>query len=1038
MSRTDDIIKKIGAHFGVISKDGFTSMLLAGQSMADIDNIPVEPPINQVASLLNTMSDTPYTTPDLIDVIGLIANPASAGNNAEELQGVDVGGSGATTELATQIGGAIKICYGSDSALNLTSDVSNTPYILSKGSSPEDQGYDYSNGNSPSRPYSINAVAGLPTDENSLNRETDPNSGKTMSVTQVLNSKFSPANRDTGALTLFLNAMPTIEVSRAVPFIDVTLVQKGFTLDTASTDATQTQIKKLGLGQFLLGNAIVNPGSVEGQIIGAQDSAINEMQSYERTYEDATTATGASRPEFSSAGMELFTSPQTMINADEDFYELDAVKSKSSAEEQAAEIAKSALRAAPIIDKFRPLMTLKGINFQVSPSGGMMSYKSGKMKLVLHDRSRLAEIAPFVRPAGFGTTVLNMEYGWAHPDAQAHADTTVSGAAQGLFGEFIGSLRTKEKYKIVNSSFSFTENGEVEIEIMLSMLAGETVRQTKIGAGDALESAMDSYKTHVKMLEQIRSRISSEAMTNITGDSDIMGQVMNPTGGFSFDRDTRREINRLISASNARGASANLRALGDTLENMVGRDGQGGTLRQLRGAVQQEITTKINRTKANRIDPWYPNYHGDPRQVPKVNTANKSRRPTCVSLGKLLTVWLGGCLKNDPNIDDLQIITYNFNDSASYMRNRNIATFPIDLADFKTQLQAELDTVMNMSILQFLNFVNAYCISDVAARAYGFKSLYGRRDPEDRTTRQVNRQLERQGEAAFYDREQQVLRAAYGAENDATELVFKMPFLNMVMESVPSKRRGAEGAAKTVLKIHVFDSQNTSYTSVRSLLDASQSDRLGTIQLSALAARRDGATDEEKQDLISELTSAIDTGLLQAYPPTVQSTPPDINNLGTQRYRIKGGMANLKAWIMRTMPSVRYGQECSGITKATLSSMRDSNLDTINMLRTGQGPDDPVGERPTGLPTRIRPTQLKINTIGCPLWNFGQQIFVDFGTGTDVDNIYAVVGVSHNIAQGEYTTEVELVQLDTWGKYESLTGAVREAIDVIAQETAES
>ena len=144
---------------------------------------------------------------------------------------------------------------------------------------------------------------------------------------------------------------------------------------------------------------------------------------------------------------------------------------------------------------------------------------------------------------------------------------------------------------------------------------------------------------------------------------------------------------------------------------------------------------------------------------------------------------------------------------------------------------------------------------------------------------------------------------------------------------------------------------------------------------------------------------------------------------------------------MNSMPSVRYGQEASGIIGASLQSMSDPALTTINMIRNSGGPEDPVGARQSGLPMRVAPMQLSLDTIGCPLWNFGQQIFVDFGTGTTVDNIYAVVGIDHSMSSGEFKSKVKMVQLDSYGKFESLVDVVNDAmvaIEGIEEDSGES
>ena len=50
------------------------------------------------------------------------------------------------------------------------------------------------------------------------------------------------------------------------------------------------------------------------------------------------------------------------------------------------------------------------------------------------------------------------------------------------------------------------------------------------------------------------------------------------------------------------------------------------------------------------------------------------------------------------------------------------------------------------------------------------------------------------------------------------------------------------------------------------------------------------------------------------------------------------------------------------------------------------------------------------------------QYFIDFGTGTTVDDIYGVNGVSHAFTPGDFTTTVKFVPMRKFGQYQSLIG----------------
>ncbi len=91
-----------------------------------------------------------------------------------------------------------------------------------------------------------------------------------------------------------------------------------------------------------------------------------------------------------------------------------------------------------------------------------MSFKTGKLSLVLHDRTRMVDIAPFIKPDLFGSfgAEIAIEYGWSHIDAGGNIN---------YLCDFLNKSRVTEKYIITNSSFSMDKNGQVNIDLSIAM-----------------------------------------------------------------------------------------------------------------------------------------------------------------------------------------------------------------------------------------------------------------------------------------------------------------------------------------------------------------------------------------------------------------------------------------------------------------------------------------------------------------------------------------------------------------------------------------
>ena len=162
--------------------------------------------------------------------------------------------------------------------------------------------------------------------------------------------------------------------------------------------------------------------------------------------------------------MEIFTTPQTILNGDE-YY--------------TGEISPN--RGAAVIDRFRPFMSIKDFKVDLVPSAGLLTFKSAQLNLVLHDRSRLSEISEFVKPDLYGKTHFLITYGWSHPDSLS---------TENVYGKFLDSLKCTEKYRIVNSSFTFDDVGQVSISLKLSLEGGSQVQLTKIHDGQGVRNAL--------------------------------------------------------------------------------------------------------------------------------------------------------------------------------------------------------------------------------------------------------------------------------------------------------------------------------------------------------------------------------------------------------------------------------------------------------------------------------------------------------------------------------------------------------------------
>ena len=209
------------------------------------------------------------------------------------------------------------------------------------------------------------------------------------------------------------------------------------------------------------------------------------------------------------------------------------------------------------------------------------------------------------------------------------------------------------------------------------------------------------------------------------------------------------------------------------------------------------------------------------------------------------------------------------------------------------------------------------------------------------------------------------------------------------------------------------------------------------------AATQNSTVGDQAKEWKEAIDRAVKVGLLEVLCEEGKGSGSidinEIRNGSTPTLRMAGGFPALKEFVKQTMPTIIYGSQNSAVLSADLSSMNDPQLTTIHMMRQGQAnANTSAVSQDLGVPLKVSPTQLSMDIIGCPIIRYGQQFFVDFGTGTTADNVYAVNGISHSITSGEFKTSIKMLQLDTFGQYESTLKHITQAVENLQQAEATS
>ena len=838
----------------------------------------------------------------------------------------------------------------------------------------------------------------------------------TISAILAHSVKNMPATKNAVAVNLFMNAIPAIEMSRCVPHLSIQLLTPG---DGISSDG---RINGMSLIKFLAGAAEIKEGQA--------DHLMMKLSTHVREGDDSVSTAFES-------GMELFTSPQTLVN-------VDSAMSKNNS-----------LRSANIADPFRPFMSLDELIIDVAPSKGMMSYKTAKMELTLHDRTRLHEIANFVKPDLYSKTEIVIEYGWSHPDKPS---------VNNVYADLLNTMRVTEKFIIVNSALQFDESGQAKISLSLAMKGGTEMYITTIAADENVKNAQKEVGRLAKEIGALRDQIfKNSKATDIRG-IQILDAAESSAGQLVLTNDFVRafnELTRALEQNNSKDADtkSNMQKLGGLLKGMYGeylnptdtqkrqtttapqgesaddkkkreeKDAEANKKRATKrvegarapapssnsalGRLKKSVSDVIaNKRKIVENSP-------DPFVLPPADALAipRQKNSSTVTFGKLMTIFVQGALASTQKFDDVQFVYYAFNANAGKARKQTIGEFPIDtkqfFQDFEKMMQAQDGRAIALN--EFIGFLQNCYLDDITSAGYGI-SVQG--VEKDKKTGKVE-----QKSIKFASAIEEMIKNEKLPDGE-----FVVPKVDSYIECVPAIVNAVDGVrssgiATTILRVHIFDRAASPYAVQSMLATSALSSKMSSIDGWMIDDKT--TRDTHKIPAIQIITDAMNVGLIEKQD--ISSAKEGISTIN-----IKGGYRTLKDFIMTTMPSITYGAHNTNVIQVGLRSMQDARLTTVNMIRSGiNSPLSPEGLGLGGLPLKVMPAQLDMETLGCPILSYAQQFFVDLDTGTTMDAVYGAFKITHTIGPGKFVTKMSLNPQDTYGRYESLLVGVGKAAAVV-------
>lgn len=399
---------------------------------------------------------------------------------------------------------------------------------------------------------------------------------------------------------------------------------------------------------------------------------------------------------------------------------------------------------------------------------------------------------------------------------------------------------------------------------------------------------------------------------------------------------------------------------------------------------------------------------------------NRKIKPTTefVTFGCVVTAIITSHLSCLGKFDEIQLVSYTVNSYAGLMSNRNIMSFLIDRKDLQDFLFKLFSKEAKFTIESLMTQICQRFISTRDQPCYGLSGLYKREG--DKNIAPKNKNIKKHQQSV-----NEALKRIYTKENgaliDLEEVVFKMPKIKFSFDTLSTKE---SGYLKTISRISIFDQQDNPFGSVKQIMEKVYDENIITAAARINKLRAESLSQKDlESDKKGKRTRALDK-FYQKSKDIVQSLiDKGILEADGSSFRVKGSFKSnsLKQEFKRIMPSATYGSQNTALLEASVSTINEANLNTVYLTRPDRNLPGEKAKISFGndLPLRILPSQADITMYGCPFVNFAQYIFLDFETGTTVDNTYAVTGIKHDMSPGKFTTTLNLSYGDVYGKYEN-------------------
>ena len=855
-----------------------------------------------------------------------------------------------------------------------------------------------------------------------LNNSPDRYKSPHMASYVIKDSRLSINRKNVNHLPVFFNAIPPIEMSRCTPYLDIKVVSRKF-----KNDSLMSNVKSFRF--------IDSENNYDDSIDFGNMKLVND--DFKEFNENSNISL-----------MDIFTSPQTMSNAD--------INKSSSNDSQT------------VLDPIMPLMSLKSLDVKISGKGyGIMSSKVATLSLVLHDRSRLPEIAPLVASNQIAGTKIIIEYGWNHPEGGVDSENVI--------GQYLNALKDMSIYQVIKSDYSF-QGSSININISLAASGFKKSERVHVGSGpvvpgNVLEEIID---------ESINAILIEKKDDNGTDIKEVR-QKIKMTGSNARDiysNFTWKEYRELVETLNK--TTPNKQLLVSKVKDVISKIASGGTIKdssifsnlanldefEKKGTMIGNVYSKLEYFENSEFrDPFvYCYIKGSKASVGKAIEKNQSHedqksnyvktiyedngsgtnpntQSKYVTLGSVLNTFVGYPMASTCIFDEVQMVFHPINHQAGAARKYTLANFPIELKKLREVIEMSIKKNSRLTINSFLNILERKIIRDRNSVAYGLNYEYTnlsvlteKKDDKDKINSIVAIIKVGHHTGLGYnpggnqdDEDFSKLVDSYTKDDQVTatkKLTSGKSFKKRALELYKNQRAAKENVIRTSItdslkRIYDSDGLNDKYPAKHHLTVPNL-----TLDYEVVPAIVGSNSSDEYQELGVSLEKTILR--IHVYDQESIASPSDAALLSAKI----GGIDNqfdekiseiaskmtfneIKDTIKRSYPTINYGSSTGTINSVSSQANSHGKLANVLMVESYKNIEtaDTIGKS-YSVPYEditMFPNTVTVECAGMPMIGRGNNIFIDFGTNTTLDNIYTVKDISHKIESGKFSTNISLV-----------------------------